>query len=115
MPRRRRALPPMLAMALAGWLASAALLYAGNIRGRILRAGPRGDYPAGGIAVRVWRQGAGWSGAVYSGPDGMYYLYRIPPGQYSLCVWPTPKSRPFTYAIQVSNQPWTDLAPIRLR
>ncbi len=115
MPPRKRALPFLLAVAAACWLAGAAPMYAGNIRGRIVRGGPSGDYPVGGVAVRV-RQGTsgGWSGTVYSGQDGMYYLYKIPNGKYTLYILPRPNSQPLTFAIQVSNQAWTDLAPIRI-
>jgi hypothetical protein len=116
MLQRKPAFLLVLAVAVTCWFAGVAPLYAGNIRGRIVRQGPSGDYPVGGIAVRV-RQGTngGLSGIVYSGQDGMYYLYKIPPGQYTLHVYGRPNSQPLTFAIQVSNQPWTDLAPIRLR
>ena len=115
MAQRKRALPLVLAVAAACWLAGAAPLYAGNIRGRIVRRGPSGDYPVGGVSVRV-RQGTsgGWSGTVYSGQDGMFYLYKIPTGQFTLYVYPRPNAQPLIFAIQVSNEAWTNLAPIRI-
>ena len=115
MPQRRHAFLLVLAVAVTCWFAVVAPLYAGNVRGRVVRRGPQGDYPVGGVAIRV-RQGAngGWSGTVYTGQDGMYYLYKIPPGQFTLFVYPRPNTPPLTFAVQVSNQPWTDLAPVRL-
>ena len=115
MGRRRSAFQAVLAAAVLLWIAGASALYAGNVRGRIVRRGPSGDYPVGGVAVRV-RQGkaGGLSGVVYSGQDGMYYLYKIPAGQFTLYVYPRPNAQPLTFAIQVSNQPWTDLAPVRI-
>ncbi len=115
MPRRKNALFLVLAVAAASWLTGAAPLYAGNVRGRIVRRGPSGDYSVGGIAVRVRQGTAGsWSGTVYSGQDGMYYLYKIPAGKFTLYVYPRANAQPLMFNIQVSNDPWTNIDPIRV-
>ena len=84
---------------------------AANIRGRIVHAGSTGDFPVPGVQVRVFRQDIGWSAPTFTGSDGMYYLYNIPPGQFQLCVGP--QSSP-CFTIQVPMQGWTDIAPIRI-
>ena len=70
--------------------------------------------PISGVRVNVVSQ-AGASGPSYSGPDGMYYLYNIPPGHYTLQVWDKPDQPPLQFAIEVYRQPWTDIAPIQVR
>ena len=83
-----------------------------TVRGKLIRIGPQGTYPAGGIRVTVNSQYRGRSNPAYSGPDGMFYLYNIPPGQYVLEVWATSPALFFT--IQVREQPFSDVAPIRV-
>jgi hypothetical protein len=79
------------------------------VRGRLTRS----DRPAVGIPVNVFNQQLGYSGYSYSGPDGMYFLYNIPPGEYDLLVWAIP-GRPVAYRIRVLA-PNTDIAPIRVQ
>lgn len=83
-----------------------------TVRGRLIRVGPQGTYPAVGVAVTVYSQQNGRSNPSYSGPDGMYYLYNIPPGSFSLQVWAT--KPPMVFQVQVSAQGFTDIAPIRV-
>jgi hypothetical protein len=85
---------------------------AGTVRGRFDRRTSQGTYPAAGIPVTVFRPDIGRSGVSYSGNDGMYYLYNIPPGYYVLEVWLYPNTPPMTFSIQVGSQPFTDIAPI---
>lgn len=77
------------------------------VRGRLLR----GRYNAPGVAVTVWCQAYGRSQPSYSGPDGMYYLPNIPPGQYTLEIWAIPNNPPLTFVIYVT-EPGTDVNPI---
>lgn len=92
--------------------ALAGLAEAGTIRGRLVRQTPQGQYPAQGIQVTVYRSDLGQSSPSYSGTDGMYYLYNIPPGTYTLQIWAFPNMPPLTFSIQVGNQQFTDIAPI---
>lgn len=85
---------------------------AGTVRGRLVRRTPRGEFPAQGIPVTVFRSDLGRSGTAYTGPDGMYYLYNVPPGNYALELWVYPNSRPMVFSIVVSTQAFSDIAPI---
>lgn len=85
---------------------------AATVRGRLERQTPQGRYPAAGIPVSVFRPDIGRSGMSYSGYDGMYYLYNIPDGDYTLEVWVYPNSPPMTFNIHVAGQEFTDIAPI---
>jgi hypothetical protein len=94
-------------------LAFAQTASAAILRGRLQRSGPNGAiYPAPGIAVTVYNQDRGRSGASYTGADGMYYL-NIPAGDYNLEVWISrdPRVPPTAYSIRVV-EPNTDIPPI---
>ena len=82
-----------------------------TLRGRVDRAGPYGPYPVGGIPVTINSPVYGRSGFVYSGADGMYYLY-APPGQYTLEVWNVPGQAPMMFAIGVPAMPYFDISPV---
>jgi hypothetical protein len=87
---------------------------AATVRGRLDRLYPNGArYPAIGVAVTVYSQAIGRSGAAYTGPDGLYYLYNIPAGTYYLEVWTSrdPRVPPTVYPITVSETS-TDIPPI---
>jgi hypothetical protein len=88
-------------------------LLAAMVRGRLLLMTARGPQPAAGIAVTVFSQRFGRSPPVKSGPDGMYYLYNIPAGFYTLEVWLGPGAAPRPYPIQV-REPYSDIPQIRL-
>jgi hypothetical protein len=84
-----------------------------TLRGRIVRVGPYGPYPAIGVAVTVNSPSLGRSGTAYSGSDGMYYLY-VPPGPYTLEVWPLLGAPPVAFSIVVPGTPYFDIAPVQL-
>ncbi len=84
-----------------------------TLRGLLQRTGPYGAYPATGIPVTVNSAVLGRSGAVYSGNDGMYYLY-VPPGQYALEVWNIPGGAPIVFSIGVPAVPYFDIAPVQV-
>jgi hypothetical protein len=87
-------------------------LYAQNIRG-LLR---KGDQPISGIAVDVFDPMLGASGVSYSGSDGMYYLFNIPPGKYTLRIHDIPNAPPRAFPIFViPQQPWINIPPIQVR
>src|ERR1700709_1948638 len=91
-------------------LSFAVELHAATVRGRLVRNSPNGQYPAPGVQVTVLRPDIGRSGASFSGPDGMYYLYNIPPGPCVLEVWVN--NPPWTYNINVINQAFSDVVPL---
>jgi len=84
------------------------LANAATVRGRLNHAN---GYPAAGVAVTVINQQAGRSSPAYSGADGMYYIYNVPPGYYNLEVWIYPGGAPTVYQIQVGD-PYTDIPPL---
>jgi hypothetical protein len=86
-------------------------VYAGNIRGMLYWRTPQGSVPAAGIAVSVYRADLGRSGYSYTGDDGMYYLYGIPPGDYKLEIWLRGGGM-LVYQYRVFNRAWTDFPPI---
>jgi len=89
-------------------------LFAGasTVRGRLVRRGPSGDYPAAGVEVSLYAVSSkiGRSPKAYSGTDGMYYIPNVPPGQYRLELWVD--KQPLTYDIAVRAEEYTDIAPI---
>ena len=93
-------------------LGATASCYAGTVRGRIERRDAYGrTFAAAYVQVTLYSQQQGRSSPAYTGVDGMYYLYNVPSGSYTLEVWVSP-DRPLTYGIQVYNQPYTDIPPI---
>lgn len=89
-------------------------VYAQTVRGRLLRWTPYGSYPASYVAVTLFSPRMGRSAPAYSTPEGFYFLYNVPPGQYVLEVWAY--QVPSTNHVVVSpNQPLTDIAPITIR
>ena len=87
--------------------------YAGTVRGRLDRRDGYGRiYPAVYVRVTLYNDRVGRSAPAYSGTDGMYYLYNVPPGSYLLEIWPYPNQPPIVYTIYVSDQALTDIAPI---
>ena len=85
---------------------------ASTVRGRLIRRGPSGDYPAAGIEVSLYAVSSkiGRSPKAYSGTDGMYYIPNVPPGQYQLELWVG--KQPLIYEIAVRGNEYTDIAPI---
>ena len=101
----------MLLAILLAVLAQPVFAASSTVRGRLTRVAPNGQsFPAQGIAVTVYNPQLGRSSPAYSGPDGMYYLYNIPTGSYTLEVWAS--NSPLLFQIQVYPQPYTDIARI---
>lgn len=90
--------------------------YAATVRGRLDRRDGYGRiYPAVYVRVTLRSDRLGRSGPAYSGTDGMYYFYNVPPGTYYLEIWPYPnQQQPIVYVIYVNDQPLTDIAPIQI-
>lgn len=92
---------------------SAASAYAGTVRGKLYRRAFDGRiYPAPYIRVTLNHAQYGRSSPADTGPDGMYYLYNVPPGGYWLEIWVA--NGPLVYPIQVFDQPLTDIPPIQV-
>ena len=92
-----------------------AFTYAGTVRGRLDRRDAYGRiYPAVYVRVTLYNDSRGRSAPAYTGTDGMFYLYNVPPGSYYLEIWPYPNQRPIVYTIYVSDQPFTDIAAIQI-
>jgi hypothetical protein len=92
----------------------AAAGYAQTVRGQLVRSGPYGNYPVAYIPVTVFSQRMGRSSPSYTDPNGMYYLSKVPPGDYTLEIWISPRRPPYTYDIHVNPRPFTDIRPILL-
>jgi hypothetical protein len=86
-----------------------------TVRGRLVRRGPSGDYPAAGVEITLFAVGSnlGRSPKAYSGSDGMYYIRNVPSGNYKLELWVAKK--PLSYDITVGRSAYTDIAPIIIR
>jgi hypothetical protein len=64
-------------------------------RGRLQHASPNGSFPRGGLKVTLRAQSGIRSTPAYSGNNGMYYVYGVPAGQYTLEVWNPGARAPF--------------------
>jgi hypothetical protein len=88
-----------------------------TVRGKLMRQGPAGSYPAVGVQVSVHPAegggGARTSAPSVTGADGMYYLSNIPVGNYILEVRTAPNKPPISYPIHVKT-PYTDIPQILL-
>jgi hypothetical protein len=89
-------------------LVATASAYATTVRGMLVRP----DRSAAAyLAVTIWNQAQGRSSYAYTGTDGMYYIYNVPPGTYVLEIWLN-NNNAIRYTIQVPNQPMFDISPI---
>jgi len=87
-----------------------------TVRGRLDRKDGNGRlYPATYVSVTLNSRSTGRSSPAYTGADGMYYLYNVPPGDYQLEVWAYPGRRPLTFNIRVHDRPYTDILPILIQ
>ncbi len=90
------------------------------IRGRLQRiVGPNGQWiPIGGLVVTLRDFRNIRSTPAFSGYDGMYYFYAVPPGEYTAEVWYQNAQAPFLMVpirvayLQTPNGPLFDIAPI---
>ena len=88
-------------------------LEASTVQGKVYRLIKDKQVPANGIAVRLNHAKKGPSSYSYSNNEGLYYLYNIPPDQYTLEVTAGPKNI-LKFAIKVLDKPYTDIAPIKI-
>lgn len=86
--------------------------YAATVRGRLDRRDGYGrNYAAAYVSVTLFNSQLGRSAPAYTGSDGMYYFYNVPPGFYTLEIWLSP-GKALVYRIQVYDQPYTDISPL---
>lgn len=96
---------------LAAQLEAGTALAQTTVRGQIVQGGA----PIRGIKVSLLCPPAFLQECAYtfSGPDGMYYLQAVPPGNYVLQVWDRSAQR---FEIQVPpGLQWADIVPIHMR
>lgn len=82
--------------------------FAAMVRGKL----QRGTYPAPYVTVTLLSQVRGRSAPAITSADGMYHLYNVPAGQYTLELW-LGGSAPMIFTIVV-HEPYTDIAPIHI-
>jgi hypothetical protein len=87
---------------------------ASTVRGQLYRMVNGKRVGANGLPVRLNHSQRGPSSYVYTNNEGMYFLYNIPPGQYTLEVMVAQKDVR-RYQITVENKEYTDIAPIEVR
>lgn len=85
-----------------------------TVRGLLYRVGPDGrNYPASGISTRLTHPAYGPSSFSYSDGGGMYYLYNVPPGDFTLEVWLSPQNV-WRFPVRALPQAFTDVPAIRV-
>lgn len=87
--------------------ASSAL--AETVRGKVLH--PDGKTPYANVTVTL--TAGAKAGTVYTGGDGMFYLDRVAPGQYTLTLKTAKETR--RLEIVVARRPYTDVAPVKMK
>ena len=112
-PSTRRRLGIAFAVMMIAIAVAQAIAAAGTVRGQLYRMVNGKRVGANGIAVRLNNPKQGPSSSVYTNTEGMYFLYNIPPGQYTLEV--TIAKNVKKYQITVENKPYTDIAPIEIK
>jgi hypothetical protein len=81
---------------------------AATIRGKLVH--DKDKSAAAGYRVTVMKDKARTTPARV-GPDGMYYIYNVLPGEYQLEIWVPNTAAPVVYKIQVV-EPYTDVPQI---
>lgn len=98
-----------IALVLITLLSLASTALADTVRGKVVYAD--GSTAYANVAVTLVT-GAGRSGTVYTGSDGMFYLVRVPPGQYTIEV-KSPREKK-AIPVVVDAKPYTDVAPVAM-
>ena len=106
--RRRQAAAILLSLLLAAATQSPAQT---TVRGRLVMNTPQGQFPVPNVWVSLFNPNIGRSTFSLSGGDGMYYLFNVPQGDYSLEIWT--RNPPLTFGISAMQpRQFTDIAPI---
>lgn len=89
-------------------------VYAGRVRGKLDRYGPRGITPAPFVPVTLLSRDTDQRlEPVYTGSDGMYCFENVEAGNYILEIWSQGfDNQSFNYEINVLDQTYTDIRPI---
>lgn len=84
-------------------------------RGMLFRGSTCCQHRAQAVAVRVTHPQYGPSSFAYTGQDGMYYLYNVPAGKFTLEIWITNDERSVQrYPVTISDALVNDIPPIRV-
>ena len=84
--------------------------FAETLRGKVVYAD--GVTPYTNVAVALESPSVGRSGTVYTGSDGMFYLEKVPAGQYTMEVKTARETK--TFKVVVQAQPYTDIPPVKM-
>lgn len=86
------------------------------VRGQLFRRDAYGrGYAAPGIAVRLWHPQYGASSFSNSDREGMYYLYNVPAGDFTLEVWLTGQpEHVLRRPLRVDGRAVVDVPPIQV-
>lgn len=90
-------------------LSLAATAHADTVRGQVVYTD--GSTAYANVAVTLVT-GSGRAATVYTGSDGMFYLVRVPPGQYTIEV-KSPREKK-AIAVVVDAKPYTDVPPVAM-
>jgi len=97
-----------IALVLFALLTITSTALADTVRGKVVYADGSTAY----ANVAVTLETSAGRATVYTGSDGMFYLVRVPPGQYSVEV-KSPREKK-TITVVVSAAPYTDVPPVVL-
>ena len=114
MTRPARLVVLVIALCAVAWQSGATASAASTVRGQVYRTIKGQKAPASGIGVRLNHPKQGPSSDTYTNSEGMYYLYNVPAGSYTLEVSVTSKKIQ-KYSIKVLDQPYTDIAPVQIQ
>jgi hypothetical protein len=106
---RLRAYPIAFTMFLLLTLFANAWAFGSTVRGKLQRQGGR---PAVNVKVTIRNSNAERLPAVYTDTGGLYYFYNVPAGKYEIEIWIS--GQPMVFTIGVSNDQYTDIAPITI-
>ncbi len=83
-----------------------------DVRGKVVRQAKQQEIPVTGIPVTLFNDALGRSKPSFTDDEGMYYLYNIPKGSYTLEVWyhgmVTEKYQPVTLDVELGPEPSTE-------
>jgi hypothetical protein len=97
-----------LVIAFFALLAVTSTAFADTVRGKVVYADGTTAY----ANVAVTLETSAGRATVYTGSDGMFYLVRVPPGEYTVEV-KSPREKK-TITVVVSAAPYTDVPPVAL-
>jgi hypothetical protein len=104
---------PLVAAILMTTALAATDVEATTVRGRVDRQTSFGIVTAGSIKVTLKSTAGSRSSPAYTNPQGVYYIYNVPTGNYVLEVWSS--RNPVTIPITVQNVPVFNAPTVTVR